>query len=86
MNNVESWLGILAGFCTTVAILPQIWKVYKTKKVEDVSLPMFLTMLTGVGLWTVYGVMKDDLPIIIFNGIGFVLNSIQLLLIVRYRN
>ncbi len=35
-----SWtdiLGLAAGVCTTVAVIPQIKKAWKTKKVKDVS-------------------------------------------------
>lgn len=78
--QLEQIIGILAGFFTTLAVLPQIIKALKTKSVDDVSPIMFLTLCIGVGLWTVYGFLKEDLPIIITNGISFILNSFMLIL------
>lgn len=85
MNWIDL-VGTLAGICTTIAVVPQIRQAWKTKKVENVSPPMFIIMMCGVGLWTVYGVMKSDPPIIITNGISFILNSILLYLLIRYRS
>ena len=75
-------IGILAGICTTVAVIPQIIKAWKTKKVEDVSPGMFIILMCGVGLWTVYGIGKKDWPIILTNGISLLLNSFLLYLII----
>ena len=59
---------VICWHFTTFAIIPQIYKAIKTQKVEDVS-PVFLSILiVGVGLWTIYGVLIKDYPIIITNG------------------
>lgn len=78
-------IGIVAGICTTIAILPQIKKAWQTKKVDDISPLTFTIMMCGVGLWTVYGIAKMDWPIIITNGICFLLNSLLLYLLIRYK-
>lgn len=83
-----SWqdiLGLVAGVCTTVAVIPQIIKAWKTKKVKDVSPGMFMILMTGVGLWVVYGIVKNDLPIIATNGVSLALNSVMMYLMIRYR-
>lgn len=79
--NLEEFIGIAAGVFTTIGVLPQIIKAIKSKKVEDVSPYMFVILCIGVGLWTVYGIMKIDWPIIITNGISFLLNGIMLFII-----
>ncbi len=78
---MEEVIGVLAGVFTTIAVLPQIFKALKTKKVRDVSPFMFIILLLGVLLWTIYGIMKKDWPIIIPNGICTVLNSIMLYIV-----
>ena len=78
-------LGLVAGVFTTAAVIPQIWKAWKTKEVEDVSPGMFFVLITGLGLWVVYGIVKKDLPIIATNGVAFALNSFMIFLIYRYR-
>ena len=84
MNWTEI-IGLAAGTMTTVAIIPQIKKAYLTKNVDDISPCMFMVMIGGVGLWTVYGILKKDFPIILFNGICFALNLFLLYLVFKYK-
>ncbi|MCP9198869.1 SemiSWEET transporter [Gramella sp. GC03-9] len=80
----EQILGLVAGICTTIAVIPQIHRSYKTKKVNDVSPGMFSILLLGVLLWVVYGFTQNDLPIIATNGISLGLNSFMLYLMLKY--
>ncbi len=79
-------IGFIAGILTTVAVLPQLIKSWKTKKVMDISPFMFVLLLGGVGLWVVYGVLKRDYPIILTNGISFLLNLSMLLIMLLYKS
>lgn len=79
-------LGLVAGLCTTAAVVPQIWKAWKTKKVADVSPGMFFVLVTGLALWVVYGIIQNDLPIIATNGTALFLNSLMLYLLFRYEH
>ena len=84
-----SWtdiLGLVAGVCTTAAVIPQIKKAWKTKKVEDVSPGMFTILVIGVFLWVIYGIIQEDLPIIATNGVSLGLNGVMLYLMLRYRD
>lgn len=83
---MEEITGIFAGVFTTIAAVPQIYRAWKTKKVDDVSPKMFFILILGVLLWTAYGVMKQDAPIIITNGISTLLNITMFILIFKYRN
>ena len=76
-------VGSAAGTLTTVAFIPQVAKAWKTGSVEDLSLWMLLAFTTGVGLWTVYGVVTDAMPLIITNGLTFVLAMTLLVLKLR---
>ena len=67
--NFISIVGIIAGTMTTIAFIPQVYKVYKTKATRDISLGMFLIFSIGVGFWLCYGVLKNDYPIILANSI-----------------
>jgi MtN3 and saliva related transmembrane protein len=60
-------IGLLAGFCTTAAFLPQVVKTWRSKSAKDLSLGMYSIFCTGVLLWLVYGIIIADLPIIIAN-------------------
>lgn len=75
-----SIIGGLAGVLTTVAIIPQIIKALRSKQVDDIS-PVFLSILIiGLGLWVIYGLLIQDYPIIITNGVSFLLNGLMLFL------
>lgn len=79
-------LGLVAGICTTVAVIPQIRKAWKTKQVEDVSPGMFIVLIIGLALWVVYGITQKDLPIIATNGAALALNGLMLYLMVHYKH
>lgn len=78
-------LGLVAGACTSLAILPQVITTYKTKKASNVSIFMFIVMLTGNVLWVVYGVAKSDVAIIVTNIVSVVFNIIMLVFKVKYK-
>lgn len=77
-------LGFVAGICVTISVIPQILKVWKTKKVKDISLLTFSVLTFGVALWVLYGVLKNDLPIIVSNGISLSLNILMVYFIIYY--
>jgi MtN3 and saliva related transmembrane protein len=77
-------IGILAGSCTTLAVIPQIYKSWKSGEAGNVSLKMYIVLLTGLLLWFFYGLGINDLPIMIFNGIAFLLNLSMLFLILKH--
>lgn len=79
-------LGIVAGICTSAAVVPQIYKTFKTKKAEDVSPFMFITTITGNGLWIFYGFVKKDPAIISTNILSLTLNTTMLVLNIRYKS
>lgn len=71
--DLHTLIGLTAGFCTTVAFLPQVIKTWKSKSAKDISLGMYAVFCTGVLLWLSYGFLINDLPIIITNLITIVL-------------
>ena len=79
-------IGYLAGILTTIAVIPQIVKALRTKEVNDISPLFFSALILGLGLWTVYGFIKNDIPIILTNGISFSLNTFMLILYFRSKS
>lgn len=77
-------VGLIAGILTACSLLPQLFKTIKTKEAEDVAPFMFWMLVTGTGLWTYYGVLRDDLPIIVTNAFSLSLNIFMLVLRKRY--
>ncbi len=70
--------GYAAALCTTGAYLPQVIRVWRTRSTEDISLWMFLVLVTGLVLWLVYGLWKGEIPIVAANAVTLVLASIIL--------
>lgn len=84
-NLLTEIIGIAAGVCTSISLLPQIIKVIREKKAEDISIFYLIVLLCGLGLWTYYGVLKDDFPIIATNVVSMVLNITMITLGVMYK-
>lgn len=81
----ENILGMIAGVLTSISMMPQLIKVIREKDVTNISLVMLLILISGLGLWVWYGILKDEWPIIITNAFAFVLNSILLTCYFRYK-
>ena len=73
-------LGLIAGLFTTIAFVPQVVKIWKSKHAQDVSLAMFAIFSTGVALWIVYGFIIGSLPVILANSVTFALALAVLIL------
>lgn len=78
-------VGITAGVFTAVSLLPQLIKLLKHKKAEDISLFYLIILLCGLSLWVYYGFLRDDLPIILTNSFSLLLNIITLILGAKYK-
>jgi len=85
-SNIILIIGISAGVLTAVSMLPQVFKTIKTKKAEHVSPLMLIILICGVSLWIVYGILKNDLPIIFTNGFSVLINLCMLFLRWHYRD
>jgi MtN3 and saliva related transmembrane protein len=66
-------IGSVASALTTIAFVPQVWKVWRTRHTRDLSLPMYLIFTSGVMLWLVYGALLGAMPIIVGNAITLLL-------------
>lgn len=66
-------LGFISGILTTIAFIPQVLKVWVTRKTEDISLLMFIIFITGIIGWLIYGILIVNYPLILANSITLVL-------------
>jgi MtN3 and saliva related transmembrane protein len=78
-------LGIFATCFTLWSSVPQIRKAIRTKKTDDVSKWLIVSLITGLSLWTIYGFFKQDIVITGANTVGVALNSVLLALKLRYK-
>lgn len=73
MNMHSSVIGFIAASLTTIAFVPQVYKVWRSRSANDISLGMYLLFTAGVALWLVYGWMINAWPVIIANSLTLLL-------------
>lgn len=84
-DNHTEIVGLAAGICTSLSLLPQLFKLVKHKKAEDISLFYLIILFIGLGLWIWYGFLREDIPIMVTNGFSLVINGIVIVLGIRYK-
>lgn len=52
--NLINALGMVAGFLSTLAFLPQVIKVCRTQSTKGISREMYVLYSLGLVLWAVY--------------------------------
>ena len=86
MDSFTNYLGIGAGICTGVSLIPQLYKIIKEKKAENISYVMLTILIIGLAGWVWYGIRKNDLPIIFTNGFAVVVNLLTIFFSAKYKN
>jgi MtN3 and saliva related transmembrane protein len=79
------YIGIVSGILTSAALVPQLVKLLREKKAENVSTGMFVVLLTGVSGWIWYGIEKKDVPVISTNIFSFIINICIIIFSSKYK-
>jgi MtN3 and saliva related transmembrane protein len=82
--NYTTIIGILASTFTSLALLPQLIKLIRERKAEDISLIMLTVLFIGLGFWIYYGILIEDWIVIIANTIALLINLITGILATMY--
>jgi MtN3 and saliva related transmembrane protein len=82
----ETLIGIAASIFTGFSLVPQLVKLIRSKKANDISYGMMLVLFAGLGLWIAYGVLKNDMIIIISNSFSFFINLLLMYFSIRYKS
>jgi MtN3 and saliva related transmembrane protein len=80
-----TYLAFAAGALTSMGYIPQIVKGLKTRRMDDVSLLMPAVLGTGMFMWLIYGLAREDPAIVVANVVGSSLTALLVAMIVRYR-
>jgi MtN3 and saliva related transmembrane protein len=83
MNRI-TLLGLAAGALTTISLLPQVVKIWKSKSAGDISFGMYSILCAGLLLWMFYGFFIHSLPVVITNFLSFILGCITIALKTKY--
>jgi MtN3 and saliva related transmembrane protein len=85
MMDFTTAIGLAAGTLTTIAFVPQVTKIWRTRSTKDLSLGMFLVLCCGIILWLVYGYLTDDIPLLLANGATLCLAATILVFKLKYK-
>ena len=81
---MDDWIGFAAGALTTLAFLPQVLKVWRSKSVQDISLGMYLVITVGVALWIWYGFQVGSAPVMVGNALVLIQAILVLVAKIRF--
>jgi len=65
--TAQDAIGLAAGVLTTIAFVPQLVRILRTRSAYDVSWVMFCILSIGSMLWLWYGVKLGSLPLVLTN-------------------
>lgn len=84
IDNVEI-IGFVAAVLTTSAFVPQVYKTWKSKSAESLSLTMYLVFFVGIILWLIYGISINSLAMIFANVVTAFLALLLIFFKLRYK-
>jgi MtN3 and saliva related transmembrane protein len=64
-------IGYFAALLTTFSFLVQAIQSWRTRDLSGISVGMYSMFTLGVGLWLIYGIVIDSLPLIVTNALTF---------------
>ncbi len=68
-------IGSLAAVASTASFAPQAWKIIRSRQARDISAGMYALTVCGFALWTAYGSLLVQWPLIATNTICLALSG-----------
>jgi MtN3 and saliva related transmembrane protein len=84
MSDLSTTIGFIAATLTTVAFVPQVLRVWRSRSSRDISLRMYALFTLGVALWLVYGILIDSWPVMLANAVTLLLAGSVLVMKIRF--
>jgi MtN3 and saliva related transmembrane protein len=67
MPDASTIVGYAASVASISAFVPQLVKLVKTRDTKSLATPMWIAEVITFALWSTYGVMLGNVPIIVTN-------------------
>lgn len=83
--NLLMMITTVSGSIMSLVYLPQIYKIWKRKSVEDISIVFFLILFVGMIIWLMYGLSINNIPLIAANIISIIGTGVIIFLYFRYK-
>ncbi|MCW8933486.1 MAG: SemiSWEET family transporter [Gammaproteobacteria bacterium] len=61
----EELFGWIASILTTLIFIPQIYKAFKTRLTNDISMLMMVLAILGNIAWLIHASLTDNMPLIV---------------------
>lgn len=71
-------IGLFAGTFTTASWIPQIIRVFRLRRAEEISWSFLAVLITGVTGWLAYGLLVASVSVILANAATLGLLSLML--------
>lgn len=78
------FISITAIITSNIALLPQIYKSYRSRSVNDLSVLMLINFLICSVTWVIYGFYIEDMTVWLTNCISTFFNLTLLCLKIKY--
>jgi MtN3 and saliva related transmembrane protein len=84
-ESLIQWIGIGAGALTSASLLPQLFKIRKEKKADDISIAYLVTLFAGLATWIAYGFLRKDVPVIATNIFSMLVSVATIIFSLKYK-
>jgi len=78
--SIIAFIGSIAAIASTSSFAPQAWKVIRSRKTDAISTGMYLLTVAAFLLWTIYGFLLHQWPLIVTNSICLVMSGFILMM------
>ncbi len=71
-TSIVTALGVIATALSTISLLPQVIRTWRTRSAEDISASWLIIALASMVLWICYGSLVSAYAIVWANALTFV--------------
>lgn len=86
MLEVVDMAGYAGAVTGVTFMLPQVYRTYTTKSVEDLSWGMLILFFLNCIFWLTYGILLPAFPVALVNAIALFVVGTQIVLKILYRD
>ena len=83
--NFITLIGLAAAVLTSISFIPQAIQTIKTRNTTSISLAMYTVFTCGTLLWFLYGILSNNLPVYLANGVTLIFAGIILIYKIKYK-
>lgn len=85
-KEIMEWAGWISAAAFSACYLPQLWKTWRLKSVEDISVWMWIIQGVAYLSGLMYGAWLDKWPLILNYSLGLLYTYIWLLMWIQFRD